>query len=106
MSETAFTKNLEEMIEFAKEGIVSKTFLEREEGKWVLFCMAMGQSLSTHTSSMPATICIMRGRGRITLADSTDEYGPGHLIHIPANLDHTVDALEDLAFLLVLFRKS
>ncbi len=102
--ERAFTAKLDAMIEFAEDGIVSKTFLERGEGKWVLFCMEEGQSLSSHTASMPATIYVIRGKGRITLGGETEDYGPGSFIHMPKDLKHAVKAVEDFVFLLILFK--
>ncbi|MBI0584253.1 MAG: cupin domain-containing protein [Methanomassiliicoccus sp.] len=99
-------KNLEAMIEFAQEGIVSKTFLERPGVKIVLFCMTKGQSLSEHTSSMPATIHVLKGTGTVTLGSEKHASAPGTWIYMPREQKHAVDAEEDLVFLLTLFRKG
>jgi quercetin dioxygenase-like cupin family protein len=99
-------KELDKMVQFASEGIVSKTFLERPECKEVLFCMAKGQSLSEHTSSMPATIHVLKGRAVITLGEERHDAAPGTWVHMPKEQRHAVDATEDLVFLLTLFRRS
>jgi hypothetical protein len=44
---------LESMIEFAKDGIVSKTLVKTSGREVSLFCMSAGQTLSTHKSSFP-----------------------------------------------------
>jgi len=60
-------KNLEDMIEFARDGIVSKTVAEVEGNEISLFCMATGQQLSTHSASFPAIIHVLKGKGETTL---------------------------------------
>ncbi len=99
-------KDLDKMVQFASEGIVSKTFLERPECKMVLFCMVKGQSLSEHTSSMPASIHVLKGRAVITLGDERHDAAPGTWVHMPKEQRHAVDATEDLVFLLTLFRRA
>lgn len=102
--ENAFVTNLETMIEFAKEGIVSKTFLDRPDLKMILFCMAKGQSLSEHTASMPASIHVIRGKAMIILEEKKYEAVPNTWIYMPAELKHAIDALEDFVFLLTLHK--
>jgi quercetin dioxygenase-like cupin family protein len=99
-------KDLESMVEFASGGIVSKTFLERPRAKLVMFCMAKGQSLSEHTSSMPAAIHVLKGRGIVTLGSERHDAGPGTWIYMPKEQLHAIDAVEDLVLLLTLFRKE
>jgi quercetin dioxygenase-like cupin family protein len=103
-SEGPVVKDLDSMIEFAKDGIVSKTFLERQEFKMVLFCMTKGQALSEHTASMPAAIHVLRGKAVIHLDETAHDCKPGSWIYMPKEQKHAVDATEDLVFLLTLFR--
>jgi quercetin dioxygenase-like cupin family protein len=63
-----FQTNIESMIEFAQDGIVSKTILKKLDKEVSLFCMSTGQMLSSHTSSYPAIIHVLQGKGEITLA--------------------------------------
>ena len=105
-AEGPVVKDLETMVEFASDGIVSKTFLERPRVKMVMFSMANGQSLSEHTSSMPAAIHVLKGKGVVTLGTERHDAGPGTWIYMPAEQLHAVDAVEDLVFLLTLFRRE
>lgn len=98
--------SLDSMVEFAKKGIVSKTFLERPEVKMVLFCMEKGQMLSEHTSTMPAAIHVLSGKAKIRLGQEDSECGPGTWIYMPANLNHAITANENFVFLLTLFRSG
>ncbi len=99
-------KDLEEMVQFASEGIVSRTFLEKPSVKALLFCMAKGQCLSEHTSSMPASIHVLKGHAVVTLGEGKHEVGPGAYIYMPKEQRHAVDAVDDLVFLLTLFRRG
>jgi len=96
--------NLENMIEFARDGIVSKTVLKAADKEVSLFCMSIGQSLSSHTSSYPTIIHVLRGKGEITLAKKKYEATANAWFYMPANLPHAVLATEDLVFLLTLFK--
>jgi len=96
--------DLEEWVEFAKDGIVSKTVIDEPRTKVVLFAMVPGQSLSEHTAGMPAAIHVLRGRASVLLGGDRHQVAPGTYIYMPANLSHAVDAEEELVFLLTLFR--
>lgn len=95
---------LEDMIEFARDGIVSKTLLKTRDREVSLFCMSAGQSLSTHTSNYPAIIHVLHGKGEVTLANKKYEAKPNAWFYMPANLPHEVQATHDLVFLLTLFK--
>ena len=96
--------DLESMIEFAKGGIVSKTLVKETDKEMSLFCMSAGQSLSSHTSSFPAVIHVLKGKGEVTLERQSYEGRPNAWFYLPANLPHAVEAIEDLVFLLTLFK--
>jgi len=97
-------KNLEEMIEFAKDGIVSKVVAEVAGNEISLFCMASGQQLSTHSASFPAVIHVLKGKGEITLDKDVYEAESNSWFCLPKNLPHAVKATENLIFLLTLFK--
>lgn len=99
-------KNLEDMIEFAKDGIVSKTVTKVKGNEISLFCMAAGQQLSTHSASFPAVIHVLQGRGEITLGKEVYEAKPNSWFSMPKNLPHAVKATENLVFLLTLFKDN
>jgi nitric oxide dioxygenase len=96
--------NLEGMIEFARDGIVSKTVLKTTDKEVSLFCMSSGQMLSSHTSSYPAIIHVLRGKGEVTLAKEKFEATTNAWFYMPANLPHALEAIENMVFLLTLFK--
>jgi len=98
--------NLDEMIEFAKDGIVSKTLVKMPGREISLFCMSQGQSMSTHKSSFPAIIHALQGSGEVTLADKTYQAKPNAWFYMPAQLPHAIEATGNLVFLLTLFKQT
>jgi len=96
--------SIEDMIEFARDGIVSKTVLKAKDKEVSLFCMSTGQALSSHTSSYPAIIHVLQGKGEVTLASKKYEAKPNAWFYMPANLPHAIQATENLVFLLTLFK--
>lgn len=64
-------KNLSSMAEMPKEGILSVAVEDNEHYKVVLFLMPAGQYISSHTSTMPATVQIIRGSADFTLGEET-----------------------------------
>lgn len=101
---TPWVGNLEDMVEFAEGGIVSKTIIDEPRTKVVLFIFHPGQSLSEHTASMPAAIHVLSGRASILLGSERHQAEAGTYVYMPANLNHAVDAQENLVFLLTLFK--
>ncbi len=96
--------NLESMVEFAQNGIVSKTVVDEPYAKVILFCMETGQALSEHTASLPAAIYVLGGHGQIRLGDEAHEARAGVWIHMPAETRHAVQSDYNLVFLLTLFK--
>lgn len=96
--------NLDDLVQFADRGIVSKTLVDCGKAKIVLFALKTGQELSGHAASTPATIQVLRGAGIIRLGETDHEGVPGSLYYMPAGLFHAVKSTDDLVFLLNLFR--
>lgn len=97
--------NLDELIEFPKEGILSKTIHESASGEADLFMLPKGGKISGHTSSRDAAVMILRGEGEFMLGDQWYKVKPGDWFFMEAGLIHALSATEDLAFLLTLFGK-
>jgi nitric oxide dioxygenase len=96
--------DLESMTEFPRDGIVSKTVLKTTGKDITLFCMSTGQLMSSHTSSYPAIIHVLNGKGEVTLAKKKHEAKPNAWFYMPADLPHAIKSIENLVFLLTLFK--
>src|SRR5664280_3084088 len=90
------------MTQLADNGIVSKSVVENDHHKIILFALAAGQELSEHTASVAASIHIVSGAGTVTLAGQEHEARPGMLYYMPAELRHAIYARDDFVFLLTM----
>jgi len=89
-----------------KASIVSKTLLNNESIKVLLFGFATNQELSEHTASMPAIIHLLDGKADITLGDTYVDADVGDWIFMPPNLSHSVYAKTPLKMLLYLLKNK
>lgn len=96
-------KNLFDLIEFPKEGILSKTISEKPSGEADIFMLPKGGKISSHTSSRDAAVQILRGEARWQLGEEWLQVKPGDWFFMEAGLPHAIDAMDDLVFLLTLF---
>jgi len=99
----ADVKNLFDLIEFPKEGILSKTITEKPSGEVDIFMLPKGEKISSHTSSRDAAVQIIRGEARWQLGEEWQQVKPGDWFFMEAGLPHAIDATDDLVFLLTLF---
>ena len=97
-------QNLAELIEYAKDSIVSKTILDKSAGTITLFAFDEGQKLSEHTAPYDAVVQVLDGRARVKIADKNNELLQGQLIIMPANVPHAVNAGEKFKMLLTMIR--
>jgi len=98
-------QNMTELIEYAKDSIVSKTILDKSAGTITLFAFDEGQKLSEHTAPYDAVVQVLDGRGQVKIAGKTNELSQGQIIIMPANLPHAVNAGERFKMLLTMIRE-
>ncbi len=98
--------DIEGMIEFAKDGVVSKTIMKVPDKEIDLFCMSTGQMLSSHTSIYPAIIHVLKGKGEVTLANRKYVAKTNDWFYMPANLPHALLSTDNMVFILTLFKEE
>lgn len=86
--------NLADMVEVAEESTVSRTVLKAEGTRLVLFAFDTGQVLTEHTAAMPVVITAVSGHLKVGGSGRVVDLKPGGVIHLPARLPHTVEAVE------------
>ena len=96
-------KNLKELIEYPKDGILSKEIFKNEKADSTLFCMASGTNISDHTSKKQGFVYVLEGNGIFKLEDKEIKMEPGIFIYMKENAVHSLKANENTAFLLILF---
>jgi quercetin dioxygenase-like cupin family protein len=96
-------KNIKQMIEYPKEGVLSKEIIKDKKLNVTLFCMAKNTEISEHTSTKSGTVYIIEGKGIFTLDGKEIIMKEGVLIHMKENAIHKLKAIENTSFLLSLF---
>jgi quercetin dioxygenase-like cupin family protein len=97
-----FSKNLNELMQFPKEGIFSTVLAKSEIYNYTLMCLAEGTDMDEHTSTKNGVVQVLKGKGTFTLFDKEIEMKPGMFIFMPKDAPHSLKAQEDLAILLCL----
>ncbi len=97
-------KDICELIEYPKKGILSKKIIENKESETTLFCMAEGTKISEHTSTKPGIIYIVEGKGIFNLGGKDIKMQKNVFIFMEKNIVHSLTANENTSFLLILFK--
>lgn len=87
-----------------EDGILTRTVLDDDRCKVVLFSFSQGQTLSEHTASMPAVLHFVTGSATLTLGQETLDAEPGTWVHMPAQMPHTICTKTPVVMLLTLFK--
>jgi quercetin dioxygenase-like cupin family protein len=103
MSYTYFA-DLAAQLETPVDGTLSRTLLNDDRAKVVLFGFSANQELSEHTSSMPAILEFFSGSARLTLGKDTVAAQAGTWIHMPAGLPHRIQTETPVVMLLTLLK--
>ena len=97
-----FSKNLNELMRFPKEGIFSTVLAKSDNYNYTLMCLAKGTDIDTHTSTKAGAVFVLKGKGTFTLYKEKINMLPGIFILMPKNAPHSLKAQENLAILLLL----
>ena len=91
-------------IEPPDEGILTRTLLNNDRVKVVVFGFAPGEELSEHTATMPAILHFLEGEAELTLGPESIEGKPGTWVYMAPNLVHSVKTKSAVIMLLVLVK--
>jgi quercetin dioxygenase-like cupin family protein len=104
--EKAKVFSFNDSIEYSSGGIVSKTVLKKQTGNISLFSFDKGEALSEHTAPFDAMIQVVDGKGEITIGGNPYMVDAGETIIMPANISHSVRAVEKFKMVLTMIRSS
>ncbi|MGC8849562.1 MAG: cupin domain-containing protein [Candidatus Bathyarchaeia archaeon] len=94
--------SVKELIEYPREGILSKELVKTGESNITLFCMSGGTEISEHTSTREGFLIVLEGKGTFNLEGEAVSMKPGTFIFIERNAVHSLKADENTAFILLL----
>lgn len=101
---TGNPENLESMVTYQQDAVVSKTLIKKPTGTVTLFAFDQGQGLSEHTAPFDAMVCLLDGEAEITIAKTGYVVKKGEMIILPANIPHALTATLPFKMLLTMIK--
>lgn len=95
-------KKINELIQYSKNGILSKDIVKNGKLNATLFCMARGTEISEHTSTKQGFIYVIEGKGNFNLRGEDIPMAEGVFIYMKENSIHSLRVAENTSFILVL----
>ena len=99
------SNNLNDLVEYQKESVVSKTLIKKEKGTITVFAFDKEQGLSEHAAPFDALVQVLDGKADILLAGSSNVVSEGEMIIMPANVPHALKAIEKFKMMLVMIKE-
>lgn len=95
---------LEQSIEYASGGVISKQVTKNKAGNITLFSFDKEQGLTEHTANFDAFVQILDGEAEIRIGGEPYLLKKGDCIIMPANVPHALTAVERFMMLLTMIR--
>ena len=92
---------LRNQVDYQPGQVVSKTLAQNPAFGLTLFAISKGEGISAHKSSGDALVLILEGKAKVQIDETAYELGEQECIVMPAGHPHSVAALENFKFLLV-----
>ncbi|MBI2499096.1 cupin domain-containing protein [Candidatus Woesearchaeota archaeon] len=96
-------KNIKELIEYSKSGILSKVIFKDEKNDITLFCLGEGTEITEHTSTRQGFVFVLEGDGIFNLGGEEIKMKSGVMIFLKKNVVHSIKVSKNTSFILVLF---
>ena len=95
---------LENMLDYQKGSVVSRTLIDKKVGIVTLFSFDEGQGLSEHITPFDALVYIFDGKVEITISNEKFILIKGQMILMPANELHALKALKPFKMMLTMIK--
>ena len=92
------------LVAYASGSVVSRTVIDSKIGTITLFSFDAGQGLSEHTVPFDAFVQIFDGVVDVTIDGKVQRVSSGEFIIMPANIPHSLKAVEKFKMMLVMIR--
>ncbi len=93
-------------IAYAEKSVVSKHVLKKETGNISLMSFDSGEGLTEHTSPFDAVVHIVDGKADIVIDGVSNILETGDTIILPANIPHSLSAVEKFKMVLIMIRSK
>ena len=104
--EVASIKNLNNLIEYQENSVLSKTLIDKKVGTVTLFAFDKDQGLSEHTTPFDALVYIFDGEAEITISGKPYHLKKDQMLIMPANDPHALRAIEKYKMMLIMIKSD
>lgn len=101
---TSAVFNINQQIDYAEGGVVSKQITKNNAGNISIFSFDKGQGLSEHSAPFDAVVQVIDGEAEIIIGGNPHRVKAGELIIMPANIPHSLNAVERFKMLLTMIK--
>ncbi len=95
---------LNELIEYSSNSVVSREILKNSSGTLTLFAFDAGQGLSEHSAPFDAVVQIIDGEAELKIGGKILLAKNGETVLMPADIPHAVTAKKSFKMLLIMIR--
>jgi len=95
-------QNVNQLIEYPNNGIISKELVKNDKANVTLFCMAKETEISEHTATKEGYVYVIEGEGIFNLEGQEIKMNPKVFIYLKKNAVHSLKAKENTTFILFL----
>lgn len=88
------------------DSILSRTLMQNDDLRVILFQFAPGEELSEHTASKPALLHFLSGTATLSLGKETKPAGPNTFVYMQPHLPHSIVAETQVSMLLIMLEKG
>ena len=99
------TSKIANIVDYQPDAVVSKTLIKKDKGTVTVFAFDKGQGLSDHTAPFDALVQIIDGKADIIIDGKSNITNVGELTIIPANVPHSLKAIENFKMMLVMIKE-
>ena len=92
------------LVSYQSGSVVSRTLIDRKIGTITLFAFDAEQGLSEHTAPFDAFAQIVDGVAEVTIGGKVQRVASGEFIIMPANIPHSLKAVEKFKMMLVMIK--
>jgi quercetin dioxygenase-like cupin family protein len=94
----------QEMVEYQKGAVVSRTLINKPAGTVTLFSFDKGEGLSEHTAPYDALVQVLDGKAEVIIGGEPHVLEKGEMVIMPANVAHALRAVDQFKMMLVMVK--
>jgi len=97
-------KNINQIINFQEDSVVSKEIVNKPTGTITLFAFDKGQGLSEHIVPYDAFVMITEGVAEITVSGTKHKIKSGEILLMPGKAPHKLKATQAFKMILIMIK--